>query len=171
MIGSPRIRMVALLSVVPLLTHHWSNADDWPQWRGPNRDNVSRETGLLTEWPEGGPPLVWKATGLGEGIASVAVADGKVFTLGYHDEQEVVTAIDVETGKSVWSSPIGPSPSASPFTSCGGRAAIRRDSSSSSPIARRCVIGKSRSVCRTISHRWASSRQASCGVDTRRLRI
>src|SRR6516225_3417420 len=45
----------------------------WPQWRGPDRSNMSRETGLLPKWPEGGPPLVWTASGLGEGVASVAV--------------------------------------------------------------------------------------------------
>ncbi|MBN1443690.1 MAG: hypothetical protein JXA90_13355, partial [Planctomycetes bacterium] len=40
---------------------------EWPQWRGPNRDDISSDKGLLTKWPSGGPALVWKATGLGGG--------------------------------------------------------------------------------------------------------
>jgi hypothetical protein len=51
-------------------------AADWPQWRGPRRDAISTETGLLKEWPSGGPPLVWKAKGLGAGYSSVAVVGG-----------------------------------------------------------------------------------------------
>ena len=57
-------------------------ASDWPQFRGPDRDGVSKETGLLKEWPEGGPPLAWTATGLGGGYSSVSVAGDRVYTLG-----------------------------------------------------------------------------------------
>ena len=56
----------------------------WPQWFGPNRDNFSTDSGLLQEWPKAGPRLLWKTTGLGDGVPSVAVAGGLVFTLGYH---------------------------------------------------------------------------------------
>ena len=55
---------------------------DWPQFRGPARDNLSKETGLLQKWPQGGPPLAWKVTGIGDGHASVAVSGGKIFTTG-----------------------------------------------------------------------------------------
>ena len=55
-------------------------AAEWNQWCGPNRDNISTETGLLKQWPAGGPPLAWKATGLGKGQSSVCVA-GKVYEL------------------------------------------------------------------------------------------
>lgn len=82
--------------------------DFWPQWRGPNRDNVSTDTGLLTQWPEGGPPLLWRANGLGEGIASVSIAEGRVLTLGYRDEKEYVTAVSAETGEQLWMTAIGP---------------------------------------------------------------
>jgi outer membrane protein assembly factor BamB/precorrin-6B methylase 2 len=81
---------------------------DWPQWLGPNRNNHSFEVGLLTSWPPEGPPLQWKAEGLGHGVASVAVCKGWVFTLGYHDGNEFVTALNEETGKIKWRSPIGP---------------------------------------------------------------
>jgi outer membrane protein assembly factor BamB/precorrin-6B methylase 2 len=80
----------------------------WPQWRGPNRSNVSAETGLLRRWPEGGPALAWKAEGLGHGVASVAVAGGRVCTLGYRDGDEVLTALDEGTGKQVWAVRLGP---------------------------------------------------------------
>jgi outer membrane protein assembly factor BamB len=79
----------------------------WPQWRGVGRTNVSRETGLLKKWPRMGPPLAWKARGLGESTASVAVAGGRVYTLGKRGENDWVTALDEATGKKIWSRPLG----------------------------------------------------------------
>ena len=55
---------------------------DWPQFRGPNRDGICSETGLLREWPKDGPKLLWKINGLGKGYSSVAIAGGKLFTMG-----------------------------------------------------------------------------------------
>jgi len=81
---------------------------NWPQWRGPDRNSVSKETGLLKIWPEGGPPLVWKVTGLGSGVASVAVVGGRVFTLGKIDNDEHLTALDEVTGNKLWAVRIGP---------------------------------------------------------------
>jgi outer membrane protein assembly factor BamB len=83
-------------------------AGDWSQWRGPDRDNVSKETGLLKEWPQGGPPLMWKADGLGEGVPSVSAVGGKVFVLGYRDNKEFLTALHATDGKPAWSAPLGP---------------------------------------------------------------
>jgi hypothetical protein len=83
-------------------------AADWPQWRGPERTNVSKETGLLKAWPKNGPPLLGKAEGLGQGVASVAVVGGRVFTPGYRGDGEFVTALDTKDGKRVWSTRIGP---------------------------------------------------------------
>jgi outer membrane protein assembly factor BamB len=80
---------------------------NWPQWRGPDRTNVSTETGLLKEWPEGGPPLAWKASGLGEGVPSVAIAGGKIFVLGYREGKEFLTALAENDGSSLWSTEIG----------------------------------------------------------------
>ncbi|MFZ2146090.1 MAG: hypothetical protein WAV28_02625 [Sedimentisphaerales bacterium] len=54
-------------------------ADDWPEFRGPNRDGKSAETGLLKKWPEGGPKLLWSVDGLGIGFSSVATADGRLY--------------------------------------------------------------------------------------------
>ena len=80
---------------------------DWPQWRGPNRDGISKETGLLKQWPAEGPPLVWKASGAGGGYSSFSVANGKLYTIGLRGEREYVVAFDVATGKEVWATPHG----------------------------------------------------------------
>ena len=90
---------------------------DWPQWRGPNRDNISTETGLLKQWPAEGPPLVWKASGLGSGYSSVSVADGKIFTMGDHGDIADVMALDM-TGKMLWKTQIGRSGGKHPGTRC-----------------------------------------------------
>src|SRR5881394_1321190 len=79
----------------------------WPQWRGPARDGVSTEQKLLHEWPQGGQPLLWKATGLVEGVVDISVAGGLLFTQGYQADKDVVTALD-GLGRIVWSVPIGP---------------------------------------------------------------
>jgi outer membrane protein assembly factor BamB/precorrin-6B methylase 2 len=85
---------------------------DWPQWRGPERTNIAKDTGLLAEWPKDGPLLMWKVEGLGEGVPSVAVAGGRVFTLGYRDgsdgQAEYLTAWATANGKLLWRSRVGP---------------------------------------------------------------
>ncbi len=80
----------------------------WPQWRGTDRSNRSSETGLLKSWPTNGPPLLWNATGLGTGIASVSVASGRVHTLGYRGSNEFVFALDAKTGDNRWTARVGP---------------------------------------------------------------
>jgi outer membrane protein assembly factor BamB len=87
----------------------------WPQWRGPNRDNVSVDTGLLSEWPAKGPPLRWSVKGIGDGIAAVAVSDGRVIVLGDVDGEEYVTALDERTGHRLWVVPIGDAAGQSPL--------------------------------------------------------
>lgn len=77
-------------------------AADWPQFRGENRDGLTKETGLLNEWPQGGPKLVWKADGLGEGYATPSVAKGRIYGMGLRGSEEVVWALDAATGKEVW---------------------------------------------------------------------
>lgn len=84
-----------------------AHAADWPQWRGPRRDGVSTETNLLASWPAGGPRLAFHADGLGTGYASVVVSRGKVFTIGRKESDVVATALDAETGNTVWTRTIG----------------------------------------------------------------
>ncbi len=81
--------------------------DDWPQWRGPRRDGVSAERGLLKTWPQSGPPLAWKATGAGQGYSSFAVAGGRLYTLGAREDREHVIAFDAASGKRLWDAPHG----------------------------------------------------------------
>ena len=83
------------------------SAANWPQWRGPNRDGISTETGLLKQWPAEGPPLVWKASGAGGGYSSFSVANGKLYTMGLRGEREYVIAFDIATGKEAWSTAHG----------------------------------------------------------------
>ena len=80
---------------------------DWPQWRGPNRDGISKETGLLKQWPAGGPPLVWKATGAGGGYSSFSIANGRLYTMGLRGDREYIIAFDVANGKEIWATPHG----------------------------------------------------------------
>ncbi len=77
-------------------------ADDWPQWRGRNRDGIGAEKGLLKTWPKTGPPLAWQATGAGDGYSSFSVVGGKLYTLGARGGTEYVMAFDEATGKKLW---------------------------------------------------------------------
>ena len=83
-------------------------APSWPQWRGPDRSNRSTETGLLASWPEGGPPLVWKAQGLGDAIASMAVEGSRVYTIGQTERDELLIALDSGTGNLIWATRLAP---------------------------------------------------------------
>jgi hypothetical protein len=77
-------------------------ADDWPQWGGPHRDFVSRETGLLTKWLATGPPLLWQRTDLGTGLAPVSVVGNRVYTIVHRKDDEMAVALDRGTGQELW---------------------------------------------------------------------
>ncbi len=77
-------------------------ADDWPQWRGPDRDGKSAEVGLLQEWPEGGPALAWRTSGLGAGYSSVSIAGGKVFSMGDLADGQYVLALAADGDGLLW---------------------------------------------------------------------
>jgi outer membrane protein assembly factor BamB len=83
-------------------------AADWPQFRGPERDDVSRETGLLKEWPADGPRLLWTSEEAGIGYSGPAVVGNVLYTLGADEEHDYALAFDVRTGKKLWSTPVGP---------------------------------------------------------------
>jgi len=100
----PRLVGTALLL---FLTSVALAAGDWPQFRGPNRDGASTETGLLQELPPGGPPLVWKATGLGVGYSTVSVVGKRVYTIGENKGFSSVVALNAADGKPVWSARLG----------------------------------------------------------------
>ncbi len=79
---------------------------DWPSWRGPNRDGISKETGLLREWPSDGPPLVWTAHGLGGGMASVAVVEDVIYTMG-SQRGTTIAAVGRKSGDLLWTAKVG----------------------------------------------------------------
>lgn len=82
-------------------------AHDWPQWRGPDRSDVSKETGLLKTWPAGGPKRVWLYEKAGNGYSGPAIANGKFFTLGTRDGKEILLVLDASTGKELWTANLG----------------------------------------------------------------
>jgi outer membrane protein assembly factor BamB len=105
---STRILLLAIVGLVCLVHQAAAQAGaNWPQWRGPNRDGISKETGLLKQWPAEGPPLVWKASGAGRGYSSFSVANGKLYTMGLRGEREFVVAFDIATGKEAWATAHG----------------------------------------------------------------
>lgn len=83
---------------------------DWPQWQGPGRDAVSKETGLLKEWPKDGPPLAWEVKGLGGGYNEPSIAAGRIFGMSKRDGKDVVWALSEGDGKAIWATPLGTSP-------------------------------------------------------------
>lgn len=81
--------------------------DQWPQWRGPFRDGVSRERGLLASWQKGGPRLLWTAENLGIGFSGPAIVDGVLYTMGARDGRTSVLALRVADGSEIWAAPFG----------------------------------------------------------------
>ncbi|MBM3784406.1 MAG: polyvinylalcohol dehydrogenase [Acidobacteria bacterium] len=83
-------------------------AADWPQWRGPQRTGISRETGLLTQWPKEGPKLLWQVNDLGEGYATPIVAGDRLFLIANRGlDNEYLQAISVKDGKTLWTVKLG----------------------------------------------------------------
>jgi outer membrane protein assembly factor BamB len=83
-------------------------ANDWVQWRGSLRDGTSQETGLLKEWPKGGPKLVWEVKDIGSGYSTPAVVGRRLYLLSNEGlENEFVQAVGVEDGKRIWSARLG----------------------------------------------------------------
>lgn len=78
------------------------SAAEWPQFRGTNRDGISSETGLLKQWPEAGPKLAWKATGIGAGYSGVAVVGDRIYTSGDQGPDGFVYALNAKDGKQLW---------------------------------------------------------------------
>jgi outer membrane protein assembly factor BamB len=97
--------LLAALLVFPI----GGTAADWPQFRGPNRDGNSADTGLLKAWPDKGPPLAWKGEGVGEGFSSLSVVGDTVLTMGDEKETCYIFAVSRKDGKKLWKAPVGKS--------------------------------------------------------------
>jgi outer membrane protein assembly factor BamB len=94
--------LLALVAPTALL------ANDWPQWRGADRTDVSKETGLLKSWPATGPKQLWLFKNAGHGYSSFAISAGKLYTLGTRDGAEILLALDATTGAELWTAKLGP---------------------------------------------------------------
>jgi outer membrane protein assembly factor BamB len=106
---------LAVLSALMLgfaaISEAWAagaEADDWPQWQGPDRNAVSRERGLLQEWPQQGPPLAWRVEGLGSGYAAPSITGGRIFGMSHRDDDEVVWALSETDGSPLWVTSLRP---------------------------------------------------------------
>lgn len=80
---------------------------NWPTFRGPDRTGVATDSGLLTSWPEGGPKLLWERSGVGRGYSTLAIAEGKIFTMGDHlpgaeNDQEYLICLAESDGQQLW---------------------------------------------------------------------
>jgi len=85
-----------------------ASAADWAQWRGPQRNGISAETGLLSEWPEGGPPLVWHAKEIGDGYSTPAVVGDRIYLISNQGtDDEYVQALSASDAKQIWRTRIG----------------------------------------------------------------
>ena len=107
--------MTTTIALLALLASPFLRAaeDDWPQYRGPNRDDVSAEKGLLQKWPEPGPRLHWTYANAGVGYSGPAVVGGRYYTLGGRGDTEFLIALDVDKVKDgapaeAWAARVGP---------------------------------------------------------------
>ena len=89
------------LALILTIAATTASAADWPQFHGPNRDNISPDKGLLKTWPDGGPSRIWEAAGIGQGYSTVAIVGKRIYTTGEIGEDCVITALDMD-GKKVW---------------------------------------------------------------------
>ncbi len=98
---------LSLIASSLLVGISFAHGDDWPQWRGPNRNAVSNESGLLTQWPEGGPKRLWTNDRCGLGYSGFAVVGERLYTMGIEDDKQFVVCLNAIDGTEVWRSPIG----------------------------------------------------------------
>jgi outer membrane protein assembly factor BamB len=107
-----RLRALTLLLTLTLMP---ANAGvvvleaEWPQWRGPERNGLSRETGLMKAWPASGPKAAWSASGLGQGYGSLSIKGDRIFAQGMRGNESFVFALNRADGKQVWAVKLGPS--------------------------------------------------------------
>jgi outer membrane protein assembly factor BamB len=99
-----------VLALCAVLLGSAVRADDWPQFRGPDRTGVSKEKGLLKAWPKDGLKPAWTFKNAGLGFSGVAVVKGVVYTLGTDKDlkNDIIIAIDEKTGSELWTAPLGP---------------------------------------------------------------
>ena len=98
--------LLILLSFVLLPLNITANAEDWPHWRGPNRDGISSETNVDLDWTDGAPKLLWRTEGVGQGYSSVSVVDWVIYTTGNTPNGQCVIARKATDGSEVWTTAV-----------------------------------------------------------------
>lgn len=105
--ASPGISVLFFLLVSFSLLTNSLGYEDWPHWRGPDRNDKSGETGLLKQWPEEGPRQLWVNKKAGLGYSGFAISGDQLFTMGLEGENEFALCLDAQTGEEIWRMNIG----------------------------------------------------------------
>ena len=105
---SAALTIVALALTASTVVTGQRAAAEWPTWRGPKRDGHSPDTGLLRQWPQGGPRMILTAKNLGRGFSSVAVSGGRIYTMGDRNGAQHLIALSESDGREVWAARVGP---------------------------------------------------------------
>lgn len=102
------LSVLLLLIVAPMTIGRPAAAPDWPQWKGPDRTGLSKETGLMKAWPQNGPTTVWTVSNLGEGYGTVAISGERILVQGCKANDSVVFCLNRADGKVIWTTVLGP---------------------------------------------------------------
>jgi outer membrane protein assembly factor BamB len=95
-------RLISATAIVAAVAHLNARGNDWPQWRGPDRNGISKESGWSDTWPQDGPPILWKVN-VGLGFTSIVVSKGRAVTVGHADaDKDTVFCFDAVSGKELW---------------------------------------------------------------------
>jgi outer membrane protein assembly factor BamB len=105
---SRSVKCLVLFAILLVSGTSWAEGP-WPQWQGPQRDAVAVETGLLQDFPEGGPPRLWLFDQCGLGYSGPAIVGGKLYILGSRDKTDYLLCLDVATGQEEWVAKLGES--------------------------------------------------------------
>ncbi len=102
------LTLLSALALAPQTIGNSAPDAEWPQWRGPLRDGVSSETGMVKQWPAGGPAVVWTISNLGEGYGSLAIKADRIYVQGTSAAASAVFCLNRTDGKPIWSTSLGP---------------------------------------------------------------
>ena len=104
-----KLSKILTISFLIVLTAATAYAADWPNYRGPDYNGISKETPSTSTWTDGKPNILWKASA-SAGFSSVTVSNGKLYTLGNNgkknidesEHEDIVYCFDAKTGKEIW---------------------------------------------------------------------
>jgi outer membrane protein assembly factor BamB len=100
--------LICAFALAPVTAGNTPPEAEWPQWRGPLRNGLSSETGLLKQWPANGPAVAWSITNLGEGYGSLSIKADRIYVQGTKGSESAVFCLNRADGKTIWSASLGP---------------------------------------------------------------